>query len=111
MTEHDLELIKTTIQETIAELKRQGLLKNVSDQAYKDAQDVIRVYYAEGKRDERMAAVMRKIQKDKYFKIIPMHFGYHYTLEEIAEALDVEVSTVSRNKKRICMRIYNLLEM
>lgn len=110
MSDHDLELIKATIQETIAELKRAGLLKSVSDQAYKDAQEAIRVYYADGKTDERMTEILRSIRGDRYAKIIPLYFFYGYTIEEIAEALDVETSTVSRNKKRLCMKVYNLLE-
>ena len=111
MTEHNLELIRVTIRETLTALKREGLLKNVSDQAYKDAQDTLRIYYAEGQPDGQIRKILKRLQGDKYIKIIPLYFAYHYTIEEIAEALDVEISTVSRNKKRLCMKIYNLLDL
>ena len=40
-------------------------------------------------------------------KIIPMYFEDRKGIEAIAEELGVERTTILRNKKRLCLAIYN----
>lgn len=106
LTERDKELIRTTIQETVLELKKAGLLKSVSDQAYREASEMLRKYYREGEDDPGIKLEIEKLKDDKYIKVIPLYYAMGYTIEEIAEDYGVEVSTISRNKKRLSLRIY-----
>ena len=108
MTEDQIvQIIKQTVEETIGQLRKQGLLRSASDLSYRKASEMLSSYYAEDGGREDIAEVLREFERDKYIKIIPLYYYYHYTLEEIAEEFDVEVSTISRNKKRLALAIYN----
>lgn len=109
MTDHDRELIEATVKATIRELTRAGLIKAPPDTAYKEATAALRRFYEGGETDARVKTAIETIKEDKYYKIIPLYFSYHYTIEEIAEVFDVEISTVSRNKKRLSIKIYESL--
>ena len=110
MNSHEKELIQATVEETIRQLKRNGLLKNVTDLAYHEATAMLREHYKDGENNVAVAAALKEVEADHYFKIIPLYFRYGYTIEEIAEVFDVEISTISRNKKRLSLNIYNLIE-
>lgn len=110
MNNHDKEFIQAIVQETIRELKRNGLLKSVSDLAYHDATAMLRKHYQEGENNVAVAEALKEVEADPYFKIIPLYFRYGYTIAEIAEVFDVEITTISRNKKRLSLKIYNLIE-
>lgn len=110
MNDRDKQLIQATVNETIRQLKRNGLLKSVTDLAYHEATAVLKRYYEEGENNAAVAAALQELEGDTYFKIIPLYFNYGYTIEEIAEVFDVEISTISRNKKRLSLEFYNLIE-
>lgn len=109
MTEDQIvQIIKQTVGETIGQLRKQGLLRSASDLSYRKASEMLSSYYAEdGERRRDVTEALKEFERDKYIKIIPLYYYYHYTLEEIAEEFDVEVSTISRNKKRLALAIYN----
>ena len=110
MNDRDRELIQATVNETIRQLKRNGLLKSVTDLAYHDATAVLKRHYADGESNAAVASALQELSDDPYYKIIPLYFSYNYTIEEIAEYFDVEISTISRNKKRLSLEFYNLIE-
>lgn len=95
---------------TIAELQRAGLLKDTRDSAYSDANDLLKRYYEKGEDDPDIKAALAKLEDDRYFKILPLYFGFGYTIDEIADGMEVEASTVSRNKKRLCLEFYKLMQ-
>ena len=76
--------------------------------AYREATALLRKYFKEGQKNEAVAKALKSIENDPYYKILPMYFGYGYTIEEIAEEYGVEVSTISRNKKRLSIKLYEL---
>lgn len=45
------------------------------------------------------------LENEKYFEIIPMKYFEKRTLEDIAETLNIDVSTVKRNKKRLINKL------
>lgn len=101
--------VKAIVKETIAELKRSGVLKPFGGMAYAEVSRALFNYYEEGEIDEVMLGALNSLESDPYFNILPMYFDYRYTLEKIAEIFNVEVSTVTRNKKRLCIAVYNIL--
>ena len=107
LTEHEQELISAAIRETIRQLKADGLLRSVADREYKAAGEALRQYYRDGEKKEDIRDALEELKRDKYFKILPLYYSYGYTIEEIAETFDVEFSTISRNKKRLSLEVYN----
>ena len=59
--------------------------------------------------NEVKRTAIEKLADDQYSKIIPLYFRYGYTIEAIAETLGVEPRTISRNKKRLSLKIHELL--
>lgn len=109
INERERQLIRETVAETIAELKRAGLLRNLSDVAYSEAAEILRAFYREGQTDKAVASALEEMEKDQYYKIIPLTYSYGYTLEELAEFFGADISTITRNKKRLCVEIYQKL--
>ena len=50
------------------------------------------------------------MKDDDYFDIIPLYYFTGNTIEHIASGYDVDISTITRNKKRLCYEIYMILE-
>lgn len=103
------ELIKEVVRETIAELKRSGMLKNQNEVAYSEISATLRAFYRADK-PQNIKAALKEIESDPYYEIIPLYFQQDFTNEKIAEILDVEISTVVRNKKRLCLAIYEIAQ-
>lgn len=110
MDDKDREFVREVVRETVKELMRSGQLRGVKDIAYAEATSLLRSFYLNGEKDAAILEALKSIKADPYYKIIPLYFGYRYTIEEIAEAFGVEATTVSRNKKRLCLAVYSLLE-
>lgn len=100
-------IIELTVKKSIAEFKKNGLLKDTENVAYSDASAILSSYYKTDKKDASITYAIQGIRFDPYARIIPMYYEQGKTLETIAEELGVDVSTVVRNKKRLCLAIYN----
>lgn len=111
MTDEELkQYIKETIKETISEIKREGLLKDSDDAIYNDISKILKNYYSEGKKDNQITYALQAIRYDPYYTIIPMYFKDGHKVDVIANALMVDVSTIIRNKKRLCLEVYKELD-
>ena len=99
--------IDLAVKRTVNEYKKQGLIKCGEDAAYSEAAEVLRSYYKAKKPDASITYAIQGQRFDPYYLIIPMYFQEQATLEKIAEHFGVDVSTVVRNKKRLCLAIYN----
>ena len=106
MTEDE---VKQIVKLTVKELKKEGMVKELDDVMFEDMSKRLFYHFNEGY-SEDVARVLNEIKTDFYYSIIPMYFGKRMTHEAIAEKLNVEVSTITRNKKRLCIEIYRLLE-
>ena len=108
MPEEDvIKLIELTVSKAITDFKKSCLLKDSENVAYSDASALISSYYASGQKDQTISYAIAGQRFDPYFKIIPMYFEDKKTVEAIAEELEVDITTVFRNKKRLCLAIYN----
>lgn len=106
----DQDTIKTIVTETIRQLKKDGLLKSETEIAYHEITARLRQYYRDGETDPEVTGALDRLEDDPYQKIIPLYFRYGYTIEAIAETFGVEPRTIARNKKRISLKIHELLE-
>ena len=67
-------------------------------------------YYQAGASDEILTEALDEVTTQKYFDVIPMYYRDRVTIERIAERFGVDVSTIVRNKRRICLDIQRAVE-
>ena len=110
MTDKEIKTyIDAAIRQTVEAYKREGLLIDSKGAAYSDAAEMIAKYYEDGKTDNAITYAIQAQRFDPYFRIVTMYYEEGRTIAEIAEALGVDISTVVRNKRRLCLRIYDEL--
>lgn len=108
-------IIRVTVRETVAELQKYGFLRPQGDVSYKSISDKLNAFYApntgeiSAEERKRIEDALYAIDVDEYAIIIPLYFRDHLTIEKIAEELDREPSTITRNKKRLCLKIHTLI--
>ena len=110
MTDEEiLNYIDLAIHKTIMEYKQCGIMKEPAEVNYTDATELISEYYKSEMADARITYALQCVRFDPYYMIIPLYFADGKTIEYIAEKLNVDTSTVVRNKKRLCLQIYGLV--
>ncbi len=57
--------------------------------------------------NEKIDTAMQTIINDPYFKTIPMFYRDNMTITAIAVTLECDRATVTRNKKRLVLDLYN----
>ena len=67
-------------------------------------------YFANKQKTDRVGYMLWQLSDDPYIDIIYLHYRDRKTIEWIAEAMDKNVSTIKRNKKRLIKTIYEHLE-
>ena len=85
------------------------MLKSTESIAYSGMSDRLYDFYEAGAKDYDIQTALKQIEKDSYFRIIPLYFAELNTIEQIAEKFNVEVSTITRNKKRLCLELHKIL--
>lgn len=100
------DLIKETVDECIKELSKRHMIQDDDTAAYSDVSNLLMDYYKNGKKDNALTYTIYSKRFDPYFRIIPMFYEEGRTLEDIKNTLGVDISTVVRNKKRLCLEIY-----
>lgn len=106
----DREEIRGIVIETIRELRSNGLLRRQDDVAYAEMAVRLYEYYREPDRDRKMGDALGSIKGDFYFGILPAFYCEQKTIEQIAEEFDCEISTVTRNKKRLCLHLARICD-
>lgn len=101
--------VQEIVRMTIKELKRQGMIKTNYVTVLKEVEPVLREYFRT-KGNKQIEYFLRDRSDDTYIDILYLHYRDNITIERIAEVLDKDVSTIKRNKKRLIMSIYDLLE-
>lgn len=97
--------LKEIFAEVISEMVVKGLMRDFEEIAVAESSEMLGRYYS-GEVSLCVSDAIKKARKDKYGAIIPMYFRDKKTVEQIAEFYNVEPSTISRNKKRLCLTIY-----
>lgn len=114
MTNEELHnVVDLTVARTIERLKKEGFISG-GDADYRRTGDILKRYYAgepigEGLTKQRISYAIASIQSDAYYEIIPLYYGDGASMERVAEYFGCDVTTVSRNKKRLVIAIANAL--
>ena len=110
MTDNDIEaIIKKTAVETVRQLRVQGALKDSKSIVYAHMSRMLRDYFENNRENDRLRQALDKLRDDAYFDIIPLYYYSNNTIEHIASGFEVDASTITRNKKRLCYEIYELM--
>ena len=107
MTDKEImQYIDKAVEKTVTALKKNGALKDSKYMMYNEVSYMLTAYYQNGERVPRIDDAIQNVSGDKYFDIIPKYYGNGQSVESIAAEMNVDISTIVRNKKRLCMEIY-----
>ena len=109
MTDEELRnYIDESVADAIRRLADDGLIKKQSDIKYAQvAKRLYEFYQSDALVDDTMFQAINEISDDTYFRIIPLYYEKQMTIENLAVDFGVDISTIVRNKKRLCLRIYD----
>lgn len=99
--------IKQIVNNTIEELQKKGMLRGFNDIAYKVMAERLNNHFHVSE-DNMMTTLLKRMEKDQYISIIYYFYKDGFKIESIAEILGVDESTVTRNKKRLCIELYRM---
>ena len=110
-------IIEDTVNETILRLKASGIIRDTEKTPQQKTEELLKNYNAFSLSGEPAAekmilqieAALHMISEDPYYRVITMYYIEGLTREDIADALDTSVTTVSRNKTRLIKRLSAVL--
>ena len=118
------ELIDQAVKQTVAELKRNGLIKENRLNSFQKTERVLN-YYPKFKHitetykfDDMQITVdfikmiddaLKSIADDPYFKIIELKYFNGWTHEQIAEFYNVQPAAISKQRKRLINQLRPLI--
>lgn len=100
------EAVRQIVIDTVKELRNNGLLRRQDDVAYAEMAVRLFNYFKEPEHDEALGKALEQMKGDYYYTILPEYYRERHTIEMIADEYGCEVSTVTRNKKRLCLQLY-----
>ena len=100
--------IKRIVEETIHELLGCEMIKYSDMIIYEKMNERLREHFKNP--DPAISLALEELKDAPYISIIEDYYKNGFTLEAIANDLDVEVRTVSRQKKSLCIKIYKMIE-
>lgn len=111
------EIIKKTVNTTILELKREGLLVTKIRSTYRKTEDFLRNYNAFSLSDDPKALQMiSKIEKalsyikdDPYYETVTLYYIGGWSREDLAEKYNSTITTITRNKSRLVRKLSIIL--
>lgn len=110
MTEKEVNEVKEVVKITIDEMIRQKLCKiDYYPQKREVVEKELRAFFA-GKISMINEKMLHQLSDDQYIDIIFMLYRDENTIEQTAEAMGKDESTIKRNKKRLILSIYELMQ-
>ena len=107
------EQIREVVKITIEELTSSKLL-NVNQVNYEGVlhyvEEKLHSYFYYNGNTKWVSYALNQLSDDPYIDIIFLQYRDNRTLEWIAEYMDKDVRTILRNKKRLILKIYELME-
>ena len=104
------EQIREIVKITLDELTQRKLIKNNYQNILRIVEKNLKDFFNNKGNTRKIGYILRQLSDDQYIDVIYYHYRDHRTLEYIAEALEKDVSTIKRNKRRLITAIYNMLE-
>lgn len=102
--------IREVVKITLDELTQRKYIKPDYQTILKSVEAKLKLFFNNKGDGTNIGYILRQLVDDTYIDVILLHYRDGKTLEFIAEAMGVHVSTVKRNKQRLIIKIYNMLE-
>lgn len=103
------EEIKHVVTETLSQLLKNDMLKFNDTIVYKQMSDLLKAYYKNKKGDLLITEAIASIKDDAYYMLIDLYYNKGWTLERLAETYEVDICTIVRNKKRLCLKLFSII--
>lgn len=114
MTDEELKrYIDLVVGDAIKKLTDDGLIKRQTDIDYANVSKKLYEFYQGNHQEEIGGAVrdgLEKLLDDPYFRILPLYYGQQVTIEKLAVEFGVDISTIVRNKKRLCLSLNDMIK-
>lgn len=105
------EQIREVVKITIDELTQRKLIQDDYPVILKAVENKLHEFFNVYGGGQGVAHALNQLSDDRYIDIIFLQYRDGKTIEWIAEFMNVEVRTIMRNKKRLIIKIYELLEV
>ena len=105
------EEIREVVRITIDELMSANAVNDPYPIIKRDVEKKLRDYFNSNKNGTGIGYVLNQLSDDDYIDLIYLQYRDNKTLEFVAEYYDRDVTTISRNKKRLILEIYKQLQM
>lgn len=105
------EQIREIVKITLDELGQRKLLKDDYSIILPFVEGKLKDFFNSKGGKNKVGYALNMLSDDIYIDIIFLQYRDEKTLEFIAELMNVDVSTIKRNKKRLIYKIYELLEV
>lgn len=101
--------IRKVVNATIDAMLKRNMIRFNDNMILSAAGNILTRYYNGDITDAAIDDALNILKDYTYSEVLRMYYHDHMTLEEIAERYNVDVSTIRRNKKKLCIKFYNLL--
>lgn len=118
------ELINQAVKQTVAELKRAGMIRENKLNSFQKTEKIL-FLYPQIKRNvseydfyglkittefvKLIDEALLEISHDPYYEIIPMKYFSGFTHEQIAEHFDVQPAAISKQRKRLINQLRGVI--
>lgn len=103
---NDIE-VKQVVNETINQLLNGNMIKYSDLVIYERISDMLREHYKVHNDD--IARALEQLRDHPYYNILELYYKDNLTLEQVAEKCNCDLTTVHRNKKSLCIKIFRLI--
>lgn len=104
------EQIREVVKMTLDELTQRKLIKDDYQNILTAVERKLTQFFNNRGDGNGISYTLKVLSDDPYIDLIYLHYRDGKTLEWIAEYYEKEVSTIKRNKKRLIIKIHELLE-
>lgn len=104
-----VEEIREVVKITIEELLDANALSDPFPRIKQIVEHELSLFFNSSSRS-KIGSILNQLSDDEYIDIIFLYYRDNKTLDFIAEYFDRDVTTISRNKKRLILSIYTMLK-
>lgn len=102
--------VREIVKMTLDELTARKLIKDDYQSILGVVEGKLKAFFNNKGNGSNVGYALRTLMDDEYIDVILLQYRDGKTLEWIADFMEVDVSTIKRNKKRLIYRINELLE-
>lgn len=99
--------IKQIVKETLSELLEHKMIKYGDAIIVDQIGELLKAHY--NVPDESISKALQQIQNDEYYGVLEGYYGEGLTLERLSCKFNADISTIQRNKKRLCLKLYKII--